>query len=161
MDADCSAAGLAEMERILREETWGCLGLCRDGKPYVVPVNYAYVDGKILFHGALEGQKLDCIRANPQVCFTAARQSGTVRDHAGGPPCHLDSDSVICCGTARIIEDLDERAKVLNAFNRAFRPGAPDLPAERVRGCSAVEITVTEMTGRREREGKRTLWRHP
>jgi len=52
-----------EMEEILRREVWGCLGLCADVQPYVVPINYAYVDGRILFHCALEGEKLDCIRA--------------------------------------------------------------------------------------------------
>ncbi len=38
-----------EMERILREERLGFLGLALDGMPYVVPLNYAYVEGKIIF----------------------------------------------------------------------------------------------------------------
>jgi nitroimidazol reductase NimA-like FMN-containing flavoprotein (pyridoxamine 5'-phosphate oxidase superfamily) len=148
------------MEAVLRTGAWGALGLCSEGKPYVVPLNYAYADGKILFHCALEGMKLDMIRANPQVCFTVARQTGTPSEHPAGKPCEVDSDSVICCGTARIVEDLAERALILNTFNRAFRPDAEDLSMERVRRCGAVEITVTEMTGRRERDGKRTFWRH-
>lgn len=153
--------GLAQMEAVLREEKWGCLGLSMDGRPYVVPVNYAYVDGDILFHCALEGQKLDYIRANPNVCFTVARQGGEVRDHAGGNPCHVDSDSVICYGTARIVDDPTERAELLNAFNRAFVPDAPDLSMEGVLGCGAVRISIDRMTGRRERERRRSLWRYP
>ncbi len=149
-----------EMEEILRREVWGCLGLCADGRPYVVPVNYAYLDGRIVFHCALEGEKLDCIRGNPNVCFTVACQSGEVSDHPGGKQCHVDCDSVICRGTGRIVEDLEERAGVLNAFNRAFRPEAGDLAAERVAGCAAVEITIREMTGRRERGEERTFWRY-
>ena len=39
-----------EMERILSEETVGYLGLSMNGKPYVVPLNYGYVGGKISFH---------------------------------------------------------------------------------------------------------------
>jgi nitroimidazol reductase NimA-like FMN-containing flavoprotein (pyridoxamine 5'-phosphate oxidase superfamily) len=148
------------MEAVLRAGVWGALGLCSEGKPYVVPLNYAYADGKILFHCALEGMKLDMIRANPQVCFTVARQTGTPSEHPGGKPCEVDSDSVICYGRARIVEDAAERAPILNTFNRAFRPDAEDLPMERVRRCGAVEITVTEMTGRRERDGKRSFWRH-
>ncbi len=151
----------AEMEEMLRREAWGCLGLCTpEGTPYVVPVNYAYVEGKILFHCALEGLKLDCIRANPEVCFTVARQPGTVREHPGGDPCHVDSESVICYGRARIVEDLKERAALLNRFNHAFRPEAEELTPERAAGCGAVEITVREMTGRRERARQRTLWRY-
>jgi nitroimidazol reductase NimA-like FMN-containing flavoprotein (pyridoxamine 5'-phosphate oxidase superfamily) len=147
-----------EMERILNEETIGYLGLSVDGKPYVVPLNYGYVEGKILFHCALTGKKLDCVRANPQVCFTVGRQSGQVRRHAEGDPCHVDSDSVICYGRARIIEDIGERKKALDAFNRCFRADAEEISLESASKCCAVEIQIAEMTGRQEREGKRTYW---
>ena len=59
-----------------------------------------------------------------------------------------------------MIEDLEERSKALNAFNRRFRPGAPDVPLERVKNCAVAEIAISEMTGRRERERKRTCWRY-
>ncbi|MGA2957555.1 MAG: pyridoxamine 5'-phosphate oxidase family protein [Thermodesulfobacteriota bacterium] len=149
-----------EMEKLLGEEEIGYLGLSLDGKPYVVPLNYHYSGGKIYFHCGPKGKKLVCMKANPQVCFAVARQLAEVREHAGGNPCHVDSDSVVCYGRARIIEDLEERSKALNAFNRRFRSNAADVPEERVRNCEVVEITISEMTGRRERERKRTCWRY-
>ena len=149
-----------EMEQLLREEAVGYLGLAMDGKPYVVPLNYGYVDGKILFHGAFTGKKMEYLEANPQVCFTVARQSGQVRRHGEGDPCHVDNDSVICYGTARVIEDVEERQAVLTTFNRCFRADADKLSLDRAKNCAAVEITVTEMTGRQEREQKTTYWRH-
>ena len=148
-----------EMEKMLREEDTGYLGLSLDGKPYVVPLNYHYADGKILFHCALKGRKLDYIKANPEVCFAIGRQPGAVRDHEGGNPCHVDSDSVICYGKARILEELTERKAALNAFNRRFKSDAEDVSDERAVKCCAVEIRITEMTGRQERERKRTCWR--
>jgi nitroimidazol reductase NimA-like FMN-containing flavoprotein (pyridoxamine 5'-phosphate oxidase superfamily) len=149
-----------EMEEILRQETIGWLGLSGDGGPYVVPLNYAYVDGRILFHCALEGLKLDRIRANPEVCLSVGRQSGEVRRHAGGGVCHVDSDSVICFGRARILDDIAERTAALNAFQRAFRPDAVPIPEQDVKRCGAVEIVIREMTGRRERARQRTFWRY-
>ncbi len=149
-----------EMEKMLREEDIGYLALSLDGKPYVVPLNYHYVDGKILFHCALTGKKLDYLKRNPEVCFAVGRQPGQVRDHAGGNPCHVDSDSVICYGKAKILEDLAERKASLNAFNRRFKSDAEDISDERALKCCAVEIQVTEMTGRQERERKRTCWRY-
>jgi nitroimidazol reductase NimA-like FMN-containing flavoprotein (pyridoxamine 5'-phosphate oxidase superfamily) len=149
-----------EMEKLLREEVVGYLGLSMNGTPYVVPLNYGYVDGKILFHCALTGKKLDYLEANPRVCFTVGRQLAEFRRHAEGDPCHADSDSVICYGTARVIQDLEERMTVLNAFDRCFDPDGEEISLERAQGCAAVEITVTEMTGRRERGRKRTYWRH-
>ena len=146
-----------EMEQILSEEVLGFLGLSADGGLYVVPLSYAYIDGRIIFHCALTGKKLDYIETNPNVCFTVARQSGQVRRHAEGDPCHLDSDSVICYGQARVLE---ERQAVLNDFNRSFNPQAEDITPESAEKCGAVVIQVTEMTGRRERERKTTYWQH-
>lgn len=148
-----------EMEALLHEIPFGCLGLVQGGKPYVIPLNYAYVDGWLLFHCALEGQKLDAIASNPAVCFTVARQHGDVARHSKNV-CHPDSESVVCYGTARVVEDLAERTEVLNAFNRSFRPDADPIPAERVANCAAVEIVLTEMTGRREQGQKVTCWRY-
>jgi nitroimidazol reductase NimA-like FMN-containing flavoprotein (pyridoxamine 5'-phosphate oxidase superfamily) len=150
-----------EMEDILREMTLGFMGLSDDGQPYVVPLNYAYFDGRILFHCALDGKKLDVLRENPRVCFSVARQEGDIRRHAQEDLCHSDCDSVLCYGRARIIEDLPERTTALNAFNRSFRPDAELLTAEDASGCYVVEIAVDEMTGRRERSRELTCWRFP
>ena len=149
-----------EMEKLLHEETIGYLGLSVDGNPYVVPLNYAYIEGRIVFHCAMTGKKLDYLKANPQVCFSVGRQSGEVRRHAEGTPCHVDSDSVICYGKARIIEDPEERKEALDSFNRSFQADAEAISLETAVKCCAVEIEITEMTGRQERERKRTYWRY-
>ena len=147
-----------EMEEILRQETVGYLGLSVDGQPYVVPLNYAYVCGQILFHCALSGKKLDYLKSNPQVCFTVGRQSGGVQRHAEGSVCHIDSDSVICYGRARTVEDLRERQSALDSFNHSFRPDADPISLDDAAKCGAVEIEITEMTGRRERQRECTFW---
>ena len=149
-----------EMEKLLKEEAVGYLGLCLKDEPYVVPLNYCYFDGKLLFHCGFKGKKLDYLRANGHVCFSVGRQRAEVREHGGEDPCHVDSDSVLCYGTARVIEDVGGRQAALNAFNHRFRPEAPDVPVERVINCCMVEIAICEMTGRRERERKRTCWRY-
>ena len=147
-----------EMEQILAQEGLGFLGLTGPDGPYVVPLNYAYADGRIVFHCALKGRKLDCIRSHPAVCFCVARQSGKVKAHFG-TKCHVDNESVTCFGRARIVEEAREKERLLNAFNRRFQPDAPDVPAARIPGCAIVEIRVTEMTGRRERDRKVAFWR--
>ena len=149
-----------EMEKLLREEAIGYLGLSMDDGPYVVPLNYAYVEGRILFHCATTGKKLDFLKRNQEVCFTVGRQSGDVRRHAEGDLCHVDSDSVICYGRARIVEDLNERKEILDTFNRCFQSDAEELPLEAVEKCCAIEVKISVMTGRQEREKKRTYWRY-
>lgn len=142
-----------EMEKILRVETMGFLGLSMDGMPYVVPMTYGYSNGKILFHCALKGKKLDYIRANPQVCFTVGQQFGKTIRHPQGARCHVNHNSVICYGTAQVIDNIEERLDALNIFNRCLQPDANEITHEEVLKCLAVEIKINKMTGRQLRNG--------
>lgn len=58
----------AEMHALLQRECFGHLGCARDGRPYVLPMNYAY-DGKELYFFTTEGMKTQFIKANPQICL--------------------------------------------------------------------------------------------
>jgi hypothetical protein len=142
--------GLAWMEAVLSRESVGHLAMAAQGEVYVIPVNYTYSDGRVLFHCSLEGRKLDMIRANPQVCFEVSLQDGPPIEHLG-ETCHHRFESVICWGEARIVEDVDERAAILQEFQARY--ATPDNPRasltlERARGCGVVEIHIRRMTGR-------------
>jgi len=55
---------------ILLEGEYGVLStVSADGQPYGVPVSYAYADGRLYFHCAPEGHKLDNLASNPRVSF--------------------------------------------------------------------------------------------
>jgi nitroimidazol reductase NimA-like FMN-containing flavoprotein (pyridoxamine 5'-phosphate oxidase superfamily) len=58
----------ADMHALLQRQSFGHLGCARDGRPYVLPMNYAY-DGKELYFFTTEGMKTQFIGANPQVCL--------------------------------------------------------------------------------------------
>lgn len=150
----------AHMEAVLRSEAVGHLAMAADGEIYVVPLNYTYDDGRILFHCALEGRKLDMIRAEPSVCFEVCRQGGPPRDHQG-QRCDPPFVSVICWGRARVIEDIAERQEVLTAFQAPYstpeQTFGPITP-ERAAACGAVAITVTRMTGRQAKGEENARW---
>ena len=57
-----------EMHALLQRESFGHLGCARDGRPYVVPMHYAY-DGKELYFFTTQGMKTQYIDTNPQVCL--------------------------------------------------------------------------------------------
>ena len=58
----------AEMHALLQRQSFGHLGCARDGRPYVVPMHYAY-DGKEFFFFTTQGMKTQYIDANPHVCL--------------------------------------------------------------------------------------------
>lgn len=59
---------LDEMQALLRRVGFGHLGCAREGRPYVVPMNYAY-DSEYLYFFTTEGMKTNYIGANDEVCF--------------------------------------------------------------------------------------------
>ncbi|WP_423363164.1 pyridoxamine 5'-phosphate oxidase family protein [Mycoplasma sp. P36-A1] len=64
--------GLATMEidAVLNRNSSGVLALNGDdGYPYTVPLNYVYHDGKIIFHGAKTGHKIDAINNSSKASF--------------------------------------------------------------------------------------------
>lgn len=140
----------AEIEKVLNEATVGRLGTSRDDTPYVVPVSYAYHDGKIIIHGAKQGKKMDDIRANPRVCFEADASEIIPSDD----PCNYTYRyrSVIANGTARILEDSDDKLEGLRLLTEKYAPGKGSaLNEEHIKknwNLNIVEITIHEMTGK-------------
>ena len=58
----------AEMHSLLQTVGFGHLGCSQNGRPYVVPMHYAY-DGKELFFFTTEGMKTQFMKGNPEVCL--------------------------------------------------------------------------------------------
>jgi len=56
------------MHELLMSASFGHLGCAREGRPYVVPMHYAY-DGKDLYFYATQGMKTQFMNGNPQVCL--------------------------------------------------------------------------------------------
>ena len=159
-----TTSDLEQMEAILEREDLGHLAMTANGELYLIPINYAYAKGRILFHCALEGRKLDMIRANASVCFEVSAQEGRPAPHPG-TLCDASKsapfESVICWGVARIVEDPEERCGILNEFQARFNePGraAATLTIEATKRCWAVEITVSRMTGRCTGPGGKQAW---
>jgi len=100
-----------EMVEFLSEEIFGHLGLSDGEDVYVVPINHTYSDGEILMHCALEGRKLDMIRASSAACFEVSRMIGVPVPH-GPESCDEPFKSVICRGTARVVDDIDGDLKL-------------------------------------------------
>ncbi|UZQ52319.1 pyridoxamine 5'-phosphate oxidase family protein [Clostridium kluyveri] len=112
-----------KINNFLTEKRVGVLGMCdKEGKPYSIPVNYIYEDGKIYIHGMGSGKKNNILKEKSSVCFTAFEEFGTVKDSV---PCKCDTSyfSVVIFGKAILVEDLEEKARILTLIAEKFVPG--------------------------------------
>lgn len=102
------------------------------GYPYAVPVNYVYEDGKLWFHGAKSGHKLDPIRRDPKVSFCVVKTDRLV-------PEMLTTyfRSVIAFGKVRILEDPEEVFAAIRKLGLRLNPDE-DAVEKRIRRDGAV-----------------------
>ena len=138
-----------EAEKILREGTSGVLAVEGDGGyPYAVPLSYAWDSGKLLFHCARSGHKLDAVKRNPKASFCVIGQDRVIPDEYT-----TAYRSVIAFGRIRI---LTEDREIRSAAERLGLRYAPHHTKERrdqeinkewSRLCM-LEMTVEHLTGK-------------
>lgn len=147
---DLEITDRAEIEKILADAEVLHLALQGDEYPYVVPLTYGYEDGKLYMHSATSGQKIDLIRWHPKVAFQVESDVVFHDDPKKSSGLTLTYRSVIGFGTARILDDNDEKRhgiKVLAAHynEKGTRVERGD---ETLKNVAIIEITIDHMMGK-------------
>jgi len=136
-----------ECKLVLERGTSGVLAVLGEGGyPYAVPLSYVYADGKIVFHCAKQGHKLDAIAKNDKVSF-----------------CVVDLDdiqperyttyfrSVIAFGRARVLEEEEKRAAI-EALAAKYTPDDPEGRKQEIereyRALCVVAIEIDHLSGK-------------
>jgi len=111
----------------LNETETGYLGLVDGEQPYVVPLNFAYHNGAIYYHGASEGRKMRIIEHNYNATFTVSQQFGTITDPV---PAKTDTAylSVMVFGTVELVNDIDEATEALQQILNKYVPNYYSQP---------------------------------
>ena len=142
----------AEITALLESASSGVLATINsDGSPYAMPIQFVYQGGKLYFHGRAAGQKLDNLRADARVSFTAYQEQGLQRSPLG-KPCGTNTcyQSVIIAGTARELGDGAAKSAALAAIVAKYTPELADkpLPEQSVAKTAVIELTPTSITGK-------------
>jgi len=141
------------IEHLLRTCHVGRLGtIGKDGYPVVKPLNFAYHNGKIYFHTALEGEKIEDIRSDNRVCFEVDLPIAYVG--AVNQPCEAAYlyRSVIIKGRAVLVENTDERAMAFESLMDKYQPqgGYGPYVTEKLGLTGIVRIDVEMMSGKED-----------
>jgi nitroimidazol reductase NimA-like FMN-containing flavoprotein (pyridoxamine 5'-phosphate oxidase superfamily) len=119
-----------------------------DGFPYTVPLNYTYEDGKLLFHCATEGHKMDAIKRNDKVTFCVIERDDVVPETFS-----TDYRSVVVFGRARVITEDHERRAALERLIDKYSAGYEEEGQKEIENdwnqVALVEISIEHMTGKK------------
>ena len=130
-----------------------------DGWPRVTPLNFVY-DGRILWHGAIAGERFDCLKHDPRATFVAVSALLYL-------PSHLLSEenataataafkSVLVRGRCQSIEDPEEKCSIINRLMEKYQPegrfkeiSPKDPMYEKVlRATGVYALTAEEVSGK-------------
>jgi len=145
------AATEKECIELLETAQRGVLSVLGDGGyPYGVPLNFVYEDGKIYFHCAMEGHKLDAIRSSDKASFCVL--SDASKNPGEWWNCFT---SVICFGRVREVSDPAEHERLLRTLGKKYFPEGYDIDADMIKNAPralVLELTIEHMTGKHVRE---------
>ena len=140
-----------EISALLLSQQVGNLGTVSPaGFPYITPVHFVVIEGKIYIHGLCAGQKIDYLNANPKIGFEVFNMIGLIHDPE--LPCETNTDyqSVIILGTAKVIDDDALKIKVLDEVVKKYTPqhAGKSYPPAMLKATGVIEITPAETTGK-------------
>jgi nitroimidazol reductase NimA-like FMN-containing flavoprotein (pyridoxamine 5'-phosphate oxidase superfamily) len=124
-----------EMHALLQRESFGHLGCARDGRPYVLPMQYAY-DGKELYFFTTEGMKTQFIEANPQVCLQVEEITDSTHWR-----------SVMVIGKAEQLTNAEEMQRAMKLITERNPSLSPAISATELDALGrAVDIALYRIT---------------
>lgn len=133
---------------ILNRNTSGTLALIGDNDyPYAVPISYVYIDGKLYFHSAKSGHKIDAIIKHEKASFCVIDQ-----DHIVPEKYTTYFRSVIAFGKVHLVEDMNEMRRIATLlfmkYSADYKDGIPKEIDSSIRNMAIIEMTIEHLTGK-------------
>jgi nitroimidazol reductase NimA-like FMN-containing flavoprotein (pyridoxamine 5'-phosphate oxidase superfamily) len=118
-----------------------------DGYPYAVPLSYACEDGKLFFHAATAGHKMDAVERGDKASFCVTAADDVVQSRF---TTHFRS--AIVFGRLRLLTDDGEKRHALLCLAKKYSPdfmhaADAEIDDQWKRTC-AFELAVEHMTGK-------------
>ena len=140
-----------EMELLLKRMPVGRLAVMTEDGPYIVALNYLFLEGSIYFHSAQAGRKIEALRADSRVCFLVDDVGPQVLWEHG---CGISQiyRSVICFGKAELVGGPVEKRRILERMVRKFVPAKHPLSPlkdQNIKRTAVVKIVVESMSGKK------------
>ena len=138
-----------ECKAILRDAAYGVLAVQGDdGYPYGIPLDHWYCeeDGKLYFHGAKEGHKIDAIASCDKVSY-CVMDEGFRKEGEWA----LNINSVIVFGRISLVTDPEKAKLICTNITRKFTDDEEYLAHELEHAFPRVqclELTPEHMTGK-------------
>ncbi|WP_026474458.1 pyridoxamine 5'-phosphate oxidase family protein [Alkaliflexus imshenetskii] len=92
-----------------------------ENTPYVVPMNFGYLNGTIYLHSAPTGRIIDCLDQNANICVTFSIDHELAFQHPEVACSYrMKSKSVVAFGKVHFVEEMEAKREALNIIMRQY-----------------------------------------
>ena len=129
-------------EEMLCKNTAGVLSLSGDdGYPYGVPLSFCYDNGKLIFHCAKTGHKIDSVRRSSKASFCVIDKDEIIAEEYT-----TYFRSVIAFGKIRIAEDDAQKRELLDVLAKKYNQEDTAEHRSEVINREPAAVCILEMT---------------
>jgi nitroimidazol reductase NimA-like FMN-containing flavoprotein (pyridoxamine 5'-phosphate oxidase superfamily) len=116
------------------------VGFTLDEQPYVLPMAHARLDNQLLIHGSVASRLIKNLASGLRCCATVTHFDGLVYARSTFNS-SMNYRSVMVFGTARLITDIDEKRKSVQALVDHLMPGRrADLRKSTIKELNATSL---------------------
>lgn len=145
MEDKKSFSDIEKIETLIKNSIVCRLGINQGKAPYIVPLNFGYSDNIIYFHSGPKGNKLDLLRADPNVCFEFDQISDVIESQE---PCswNMKYQSIIGKGKVEFIEKIEKKTKALEIIISQYSDRQMDIPQVKAKAAVVFKVNIENMT---------------
>ena len=112
---------------VLDNAEYGTLAVCKNNRPYAVPLNFVRVGETLYFHGAQKNKKMQILANNPYASFSVVENYALIDSNFSSTeglacPATQFFKSVSIEGVVEMVESRAEKAQALEALMRKLQP---------------------------------------
>ncbi len=138
-----------EIEKVITSCKTCYLAMSEDNKPYVVPMNFALDGDFVILHSAQEGRKWETMKNNPKVCINwTSGEDLAWQDVRVGCSYRVKSKTVLVEGEAEIIDDYNEKYRMLKVLMAQYSDREFKFNEPAVRNVGVIKVHIKQITGK-------------
>lgn len=121
----------------------------QDNKPYVIPMNFGFVDNTILLHSSKQGKKIEILKNQPEVCIVFSTDH-QLRWQNEDVACSwsMKYRSVLAYGKVEFIDTIAEKESIFRQFMKNYSPKEFKFSKPSLEEVQVMKVPIDKIEGR-------------
>ncbi len=138
-----------EINKIIKACKTCYLGMSANDFPYVLPMNFAMDDDSVILHSAQSGRMWETLKQNNNVCINwTLGEELAWQDVRVGCSYRVISKSVIVEGKAEIIDDFDEKTRMLKLLMNQYSDREFKFSKPSVENVGIIKVKIAKISAK-------------